>query len=72
VVGDTGPAGVIGEASYATASALGLSPDPEGGGAAADVTYIVFKNSEVSPIESHQAAVRLGGRLAREFVANTP
>jgi hypothetical protein len=71
VVGDTGPAGLIGEASYATAHALDITPDPEGGGTPKDVTYILFKNTKVSPVESHEAAVRMGDRLAREFVAGT-
>ncbi|GAA3354912.1 hypothetical protein GCM10017744_015370 [Streptomyces antimycoticus] len=48
VVGDTGPTNIIGEASYATANALGIDPDPETGGAESGVTYIVFKNSSVS------------------------
>jgi hypothetical protein len=68
VVGDTGPHDIIGEASYATAKALGIRPDPRGGGTDAGVTYIVFKNSRVSPIENHAAAVTAGERLARQFV----
>lgn len=68
VVGDTGPDEIIGEASYATAQALGISADPHGGGAPSGVTYIVFKDSEVSPIEDHAAAVATGERLARSFV----
>lgn len=70
VVGDTGPTQIIGEASYATAQALGIDPDPETGGADSGVTYILFTNSKVSPIESHSAAVTLGDRLAKEFVNN--
>ncbi|MEU6096368.1 glycoside hydrolase family 75 protein [Streptomyces sp. NPDC047079] len=70
VVGDTGPTKIIGEASYATAKALGIDPDPETGGADSGVTYILFKNSQVSPIESHSAAVSLGDSLARQFVQN--
>ncbi len=70
VVGDTGPSKIIGEASYATAKALGISPDPENGGTDSGVTYILFKNSQVSPIESHSAAVSLGERLAKEFIRN--
>ncbi|MFD9007288.1 glycoside hydrolase family 75 protein [Streptomyces sp. NPDC059582] len=70
VVGDTGPTKIIGEASYATAQALGIDPDPETGGADSGVTYILFTNSKVSPIESHSAAVTLGDRLAQEFVNN--
>ncbi|KUO19943.1 hypothetical protein AQJ91_17140 [Streptomyces dysideae] len=70
VVGDTGPAKIIGEASYATAEALGIDPDPATGGAESGVTYILFRNSRASPIESHDAAVSLGDRLAREFIRN--
>nr|WSW65522.1 glycoside hydrolase family 75 protein [Streptomyces sp. NBC_00995] len=70
VVGDTGPAGIIGEASYATAEALGIDPDPKAGGVGSGVTYILFKDSVVSPIESHSAAVTAGEGLAEEFVRN--
>ncbi|MER7004892.1 glycoside hydrolase family 75 protein [Dactylosporangium sp. NPDC000555] len=69
VVGDTGPTGIIGEASYATASALGINPDPSNGGTDSGVTYIVFQGSQrVSPIENHNNAVTLGQSLARTFV----
>jgi hypothetical protein len=68
VVGDTGPQGIIGEASYATAEALGIRPDPHGGGAPSGVTYIVFKNTKVSPIEDHAAAVTTGERAAKRFI----
>ncbi|MET9973054.1 glycoside hydrolase family 75 protein, partial [Streptomyces sp. NPDC006356] len=51
VVGDVGPRDIIGEASYATAKALGIPPDPRTGGTASGVTYIVFKDSRVTPIE---------------------
>ncbi|MEU1146139.1 glycoside hydrolase family 75 protein [Streptomyces sp. NPDC005863] len=68
VVGDTGPVDLIGEASYATAQALGIRPDPRSGGTAADVTYIFFKGSQAVPIESHRAAVDRGEALARQFV----
>ncbi|MEU6086826.1 glycoside hydrolase family 75 protein [Streptomyces sp. NPDC047085] len=70
VVGDTGPTKIIGEASYATAKALGIDPDPATGGTDSGVTYILFKNSKVSPIESHSAAVSLGDQLAKQFLAN--
>ncbi|MFI6010831.1 glycoside hydrolase family 75 protein [Streptomyces sp. NPDC051243] len=68
VVGDTGPKNVIGEASYAAAEALGIDPDPATGGTGSGVTYILFRNSQVSPIEDHEAAASLGERLAREFI----
>ncbi|MFE5814223.1 glycoside hydrolase family 75 protein [Streptomyces sp. NPDC056479] len=68
VVGDTGPQQIIGEASYSAAERLGIDPDPETGGTDSGVTYILFKNSKVSPIESHGAAVTLGERLAKEFL----
>lgn len=68
VIGDTGPTGIIGEASYAMAKALGIDPDPATGGAESGVTYIAFKNSRISPIESHARARSRGAELAREFV----
>ncbi|MEV0696166.1 glycoside hydrolase family 75 protein [Streptomyces sp. NPDC050388] len=68
VVGDTGPAGAIGEASCATAEALGVDPDPRGGGTSSGVTYIVFRDSRVTPLEDRRAAVTTGERLARQFV----
>ena len=70
VVGDTGPTDIIGEASYATAEALGIDPEPTTGGTASDVTYIVFTNSRVSPIESRSAAVSLGESLAKRFLGD--
>jgi len=68
VVGDVGPHDIIGEASYATAKGLGIRADPRGGGTDTGVTYIVFKDSRVTPIEDHAAAVATGQRLARLFV----
>jgi hypothetical protein len=68
VVGDAGPKDIIGEASYATAKALGINQDPATGGTASGVTYILFRNSRVSPIESHSAAVSLGESLAKRFL----
>ena len=70
VVGDTGPTKIIGEASYATANALGIDPDPENGGTDSGVTYILFKNSSVSPIENHAKAVSVGDGLAQQFIQN--
>lgn len=71
VVGDIGPREIIGEASYATARALGIRADPHGGGTPSGVTYIVFKNARATPIESHASAVAVGERLAHTFVRGT-
>ncbi|MFC7895741.1 glycoside hydrolase family 75 protein [Streptomyces sp. NPDC057381] len=68
VVGDVGPRELIGEASYAAAESLGIPADPHAGGTGSGVTYIVFKGSEVEPIEDVAAAEKTGERLAREFV----
>lgn len=68
VVGDTGPTDIIGEASYATAKSLGIDPAPATGGTASGVTYILFTNSRVSPIESRSAAASLGESLAKRFL----
>ncbi|MFL6144448.1 MAG: glycoside hydrolase family 75 protein [Labedaea sp.] len=70
VIGDTGPTAIIGEASYATARDLGIDPDPSTGGTDGPVTYICFKNSRVSPIESNSQATSVGQGLANTFVAN--
>ncbi|MFK4111096.1 glycoside hydrolase family 75 protein [Streptomyces sp. NPDC002176] len=71
VVGDTGPRDLIGEASYATARALGIDPDPRDGGAHSGVTYIVFRDTRARPIEDHDDAVAKGEELARKFVGRT-
>ncbi|MFF8960105.1 glycoside hydrolase family 75 protein [Streptomyces sp. NPDC014894] len=68
VVGDTGPARIIGEASYAMAESLGIDPDPRTGGAGSGVTYIFFKDSRATPIEDRAEAARLGESLARRFL----
>jgi Fungal chitosanase of glycosyl hydrolase group 75 len=68
VFADTGPADIIGEASYAMGKALGIDPDPSTGGVDSGVTYLIFPGSRVSPVESHSAAVALGQELARRFV----
>jgi sugar lactone lactonase YvrE len=68
VIGDTGPKGIIGEASYATARDLGIDPDPATGGSDGPVTYICFKRSRVAPIESNARATEVGEALAAAFV----
>ncbi|TXS51675.1 hypothetical protein EAO77_24035 [Streptomyces sp. t39] len=52
VVGDTGPADIIGEASYAAAQALGIDPHPTTGGAPSGITYVLFTGARAQPIES--------------------
>ncbi|MGW2953262.1 glycoside hydrolase family 75 protein [Streptomyces eurythermus] len=69
VVGDTGPRDLIGEASYATARALGIRPDPRSGGVSSGVTYIVFRDSRITAVENRAAAAAEGERLARRFLA---
>ncbi|MEU4181376.1 glycoside hydrolase family 75 protein [Streptomyces sp. NPDC026589] len=71
VIGDTGPTGIIGEASHAMAKTLGIDPDPSTGGAESGVTYIAFKDSRVSPIESRARARSRGAERAREFVGRS-
>ncbi|MEV4111188.1 CBM35 domain-containing protein [Nonomuraea sp. NPDC049695] len=70
VMGDTGPSGIIGEASYRTAADLGINPDPSNGGTDTGVTYIVFTGSDtkVQTIENHSQAVTLGRTLAQRFL----
>ncbi|MFC4591425.1 glycoside hydrolase family 75 protein [Sphaerisporangium corydalis] len=72
VVGDTGPTEIIGEASYKTASDLGINPDPSNGGTDSGVTYIVFTGSgtKVSTVQDHAQAVSLGQQLAQQFVSS--
>lgn len=70
VIGDTGPSSIIGEASFALATMLGIDPDPSTGGADSGVTYVCFKNSAVSPIENHDKATTTGSALAAQFVRN--
>ncbi|TDP94022.1 RICIN domain-containing protein [Labedaea rhizosphaerae] len=71
VVGDTGPTGIIGEASYATAAGLGIDPDPSTGGTEGPVTYIVFPHTSVNPIENHDVANSVGEDAANRLVGTT-
>jgi hypothetical protein len=70
VFGDEGPAGIIGEASYAMAKSLGIDPNPATGGTDSGVTYIAFPGSGavVAPIEDHAKAVALGQSLANKLL----
>jgi hypothetical protein len=72
VFGDEGPSTIIGEASHAMASALGIDPDPATGGVdCCGVTYIVFPGAAavVDPPEDHAAATALGTELAAQLLA---
>ena len=68
VFADEGPNNIIGEASYATASALGIDPNPETGGVDSGVTYIVFPGSVPSPVETNSAIDSKGSAAATAFV----
>jgi len=70
VFGDEGPSNIIGEASYAMASLLGVDPDPSTGGTDGPVTYIAFTGASalVAPIEDHGAAEQLGQTLAAKLL----
>ena len=68
VFADEGPNNIIGEASYATAKALGIDSNPETGGVDSGVTYIVFPGSVPSPVESNSAIDSKGVSAANAFV----
>jgi hypothetical protein len=70
VFADEGPADIIGEASYATAQALGINPDPASGGTNGPVTFIVFQGTGavVKVPEDHSQAVSLGQFLAAKLL----
>jgi hypothetical protein len=67
---DTGPANIIGEASYATAVILGVDPDARTGGTDGPVTYIVFTGAIGRPTipENHDQVIQVGTKAAQEFL----
>ena len=69
-LGDRGPSGTVGEASYAAAVDLGIPPSPISGGVPSGVTYIFFDGSDavVSPIESESAAASVGSTQAADLL----
>jgi hypothetical protein len=71
VFADEGPDDIIGEASYATAQALGIDPDPATGGTAGPVTFIVFTGTVPSPVENNTAIDQSGATAATAFVGST-
>jgi hypothetical protein len=68
VFADEGPSSIIGEASYATARALGINPDPKIGGTDSPVTYIVFTGTVPHPVENNTTIDRVGAAAASAFV----
>ncbi|MFI0912480.1 glycoside hydrolase family 75 protein [Streptomyces abikoensis] len=67
VSGDTGAEEKIGEASYATATALGINNNPNHGGVPAGVTYIVFPHTRPAVVENHDQAIANGRAAAAAF-----
>jgi hypothetical protein len=74
VFADEGPSNIIGEASYATAQALGIDPNPATGGTDGPVTFIVFTGTVPSPVENNSVIDTVGANAAAAFVgdATTP
>src|SRR2546423_7587184 len=68
VFADEGPNNIIGEASYATAKALGIDPNPATGGVDSGVTYIVFPGKVPSTVESNSSIDSTGAAAANAFV----
>jgi hypothetical protein len=71
VVGDVGPASIIGEASYAMAKQLGINPNPATGGVSSGVTYVLFTGASgvVRKKEDHDEAVTVGTQRAAQFLS---
>ncbi|MDI1430107.1 glycoside hydrolase family 75 protein [Polyangium sorediatum] len=62
ILGDVGPTGILGEASYAMAEKLGIPSSPISGGVDSGVTYVVFTGdgSVVTKKEDSAEAARIG------------
>jgi hypothetical protein len=71
VFADEGPDDIIGEASYATAQALGVDPDPATGGTEGPVTFIVFTGTVPDPVENNSVIDQVGASAASTFVGGT-
>ncbi|HRI70774.1 MAG TPA: glycoside hydrolase family 75 protein [Polyangium sp.] len=56
IIGDLGPTGVIGEASYAMAQKLGINPSPISGGVDSGVTYVAFTGTSAMVTKKEDAA----------------
>jgi hypothetical protein len=68
VFADEGPSDIIGEASYATASALGIDPDPATGGTDGPVTFIVFPGHVPNPVENNSTIDSVGSTAATSWL----
>lgn len=70
IIGDLGPTGVIGEASYAMAQKLGINPSPISGGVDSGVTYVAFTGSSaiVTKKEDAAQAAQIGASRAAAIV----
>ncbi|GIH18565.1 hypothetical protein Raf01_67370 [Rugosimonospora africana] len=71
VFADEGPDNIIGEASYATAQALGVDPDPATGGTEGPVTFIVFTGTVPNPVENNSVIDQVGASAATAFVGSS-
>ena len=71
VFADEGPSDIIGEASYATASALGIDPNPATGGTEGPVTFIVFPGKVPNPVENNTTIDSVGADAANTWVGGT-
>ncbi len=70
ILGDLGPSGVIGEASYAMAKKLGINPSPISGGVDSGVTYVAFTGTSaiVTKKEDAVQAAQIGATRAAAIV----
>jgi hypothetical protein len=70
ILGDLGPTGVIGEASYAMAQKLGINPSPISGGVDSGVTYVAFTGTSaiVTKKEDAVQAAQIGATRAAAIV----
>jgi len=70
ILGDVGPQGVIGEASYAMAKELGINPSPTSGGVDSGVTYVAFTGAAavVGKKEDHAKAVEVGQAQGNKLI----
>ncbi|SEF88149.1 chitosanase of glycosyl hydrolase group 75 [Actinacidiphila yanglinensis] len=71
VFADEGPGNIIGEGSYALATALGIDPDPDTGGTDGPVTFIVFPGQVPDPVENNTAIDSVGSAAATAWVGDS-